>query len=242
MPRKITLALLFSASLLMFLLLLMPAAVLVERVPPLRPGGAPLVLTNPQGLWWDGQADWQWQRRQGSVKWALDWHGLVPGLALKMHSNDDAARLSGWLGADWGDWQLQQTRLSLPVALVADHIPQGSADGRVDATLMQITFGDGKIKALQGTLQYGGGTVTWGRNGSATVPVLQGRLSMDNEQPALQVVGPESESLVDARLADGRFELEVRRAWPMLLGVSQGGNPEDVVFQMSQPFALPGGQ
>ncbi len=88
--------------------------------------------------------------------------GWCQGLALKTRSNDDAARLSGWLGADWGDWQLQQTRLSLPVALVADHIPQGSADGRVDATLMQITLGDGKIKQLQGTLQYGGGTVSWG--------------------------------------------------------------------------------
>ena len=91
MPRKITLALLFSVSLLLFLLLLMPAAVLVERVPALRPGGAPLVITNPQGLWWDGQANWQWQRRQGTVQWALDWHGLVPGLALKTRSDDDAA-------------------------------------------------------------------------------------------------------------------------------------------------------
>ncbi|MEQ3637816.1 type II secretion system protein N [Alcanivorax sp.] len=241
MPRKITLALLFGVSLLLFLLLLMPAAVLVERVPLLRPAGAPMLLSKPQGVWWDGQANWQWQRRQGTVQWELDWHGLVPGLTLKMRSTDDAARLSTWVGADWGDWQLQEARLSLPVALVAAHIPQGSADGRVDATLMQLTLGDDKIKQLQGTLQYSGGTVSWGRNGSATVPVLQGRLSMDNAQPTLQVVGPEGESLVDARLAEGRFELEVRRAWPMLLGVSQGGNPQDVVFQMSQPFAVLGG-
>ncbi|WP_288368363.1 type II secretion system protein N [uncultured Alcanivorax sp.] len=242
MPRKITLALLFGVSLLLFLLLLMPAAVLVERVPALRPGGAPLVLTNPQGVWWNGQANWQWQRRQGTVQWSLDWHGLVPGLTLKMRTTDDAARLSTWLGADWGDWQLQHARLSLPMALVTEHIPQGSASGRVDATLMLLSFGDSRIKQLQGTLQYSGGTVSWGRNGSALVPVLQGRLSMNNEQPTLQVEDPDNNSLLDARLANGRFELEVRRAWPMLLGVSQGGDPDDVVFQMSQPLVLFGGQ
>ena len=95
---------------------------------------------------------------------------------------------------------------------------------------------------MQGTLQYSGGTVSWGRNGSALVPVLQGRLSMNNEQPTLQVEDPDNNSLLDARLANGRFELEVRRAWPMLLGVSQGGDPDDVVFQMSQPLVLFGGQ
>ena len=44
--------------------------------------------------------------------------------------------------------------------------------------------------------------------------------------------------LMSARLSEGRFQLEVLRAWPMLLGVSQGGQPDDVVFQMSQPFSL----
>ena len=88
------------------------------------------------------------------------------------------------------------------------------------------------------TLQYGGGTVTWGRSGSAVVPVLQGRVSMEGEDPVLEVTSPEGRQLMNARLSEGRFQLEVFRAWPILLGVSQGGQPDDVVFQMSQPFAL----
>ena len=61
---------------------------------------------------------------------------------------------------------------------------------------------------------------------------------MAGEVPTLQVVDPDGERLMHARISEGRFHLEVMRAWPLLLGVSQGGSPDDVVFQMSQPFSL----
>ncbi|MED5387712.1 MAG: type II secretion system protein N [Pseudomonadota bacterium] len=239
MPRSLTLALVFLVSLLVFLIIGMPAAAVVEQVPALRPGGAALTLSDPRGRWWQGQARWRWKQLQGSLDWELDWHGLVPGANLSLRSDrGESARLSGWLGADWGDWQLEQARLSLPVAMVAEHVPQGSADGRLDGVLMALTIADDRIAHLQGTLDYSGGQVTWGNNGSATVPALRGRLSMEEDAPTLRVVDPEGERLMHARIAEGRFHLEVMRAWPLLLGVSQGGSPEDVVFQMSQPFSL----
>ena len=107
---------------------------------------------------------------------------------------------------------------------------------------MSLQVADDAIQHVQGTLDYSGGTVTWGRNGAADVPPLQGRLSMEDQVPSLQVTDPEGERLVQARINEGRFHLEVMRAWPLLLGVSQGGSPDDVVFQMSQPFSLKRGQ
>jgi general secretion pathway protein N len=112
----------------------------------------------------------------------------------------------------------------------------------VDAVLMALQIAGDTIEQLQGTLDYSGGTVTWGNNGAATVPELQGRLSMEGQVPTLQVTDPEGERLVQARIDEGRFHLEVMRAWPLLLGVSEGGSPDDVVFQMSQPFSLKRGQ
>ena len=76
MPRNLTLALVFVVSLLVFLVLGMPAAVVVERVPAMRVGGAVLTLSEPRGRWWQGQAQWRWKQLQGSLDWTLDWHGL----------------------------------------------------------------------------------------------------------------------------------------------------------------------
>lgn len=241
MPRKWILGLSFVLSLVVFLTLLMPAAVVLERMPALRIGGAPLALSAPRGPWWQGQCQWRWQQLQGDLQWDLDWHGLVPGLQLSLQSRPGLhgdAKLSGWLGADWGDWHLEQARFSIPVALVAEHVPQGQADGRVDGTILSLKIAEQAILDAQGTAQYSGGLVTWGRNGSAKVPALDGRLSMESGVPTLQVVDPQGTELVVARIADERFQLQVLRAWPMLLGVSEGGEADDVVFQMSQPFKL----
>lgn len=240
MPRKLTLALVFVACLLLFLVVLMPAAVLVERVPQLRPGGVSLVLENARGRWWNGQVDWRWQQQQGTLGWMLDFRGLTPGLDVSLRTTAGSdLRLAGWLGGSGAqNWRLLQVRASVPVSLVAELIPQGGADGRADASIMEFAVQDGRVTEARATLQYGGGTVTWGRSGSAVVPVLQGRVSMEGEDPVLEVTSPEGRQLMNARLSEGRFQLEVFRAWPILLGVSQGGQPDDVVFQMSQPFAL----
>lgn len=238
MPKLIALTLFFLLSLLGFLAWLMPAAFVVERLPELRPAGHPLTLTSTTGRWWQGQSDWRWQDQGGELDWNLDWHGLVPGVTFKLASQE--ARAAGWLGADWGDWQLEQVRLSLPVPLVAEHLPQGSATGQVDATVIQARLSDNRINDLQGTLEYGGGTVSWGDE-SATIPKLDGRLVMEKDTPVLTVTDPEKSQLLHASLEEGRFQLQVMRAWPQLLGVSQGGNPSDVVFRMSQPVPLNAG-
>lgn len=236
MRRWIALGAVFVISLLVCLIVLMPAAVLVDRLPALRPGGAPLVLSGARGPWWDGQVAARWRNHNGELAWTLDWHGLTPGLQLSMVSDDLNA--DGWLGAAWGDWRLEQWRARVPVAPFSASVPQGDADGTVDLTLMALELSDHDVVDAKGTLTYSGGTVTWGRDGAAEVPPLDGRLTMVDGAPELEVTGPRQQQLVHARLDNQKLNVQVRRAWPQLLGVSQGGDPADVVFRMSRPLTL----
>ncbi|MBM7334025.1 MAG: type II secretion system protein N [Alcanivorax sp.] len=236
MRRWIALGAVFVISLLVCLVVLMPAAVLVDRLPALRPGGAPLVLSGARGPWWDGRVQARWRNRSGDLAWTLDWHGLTPGLQLSMVS--DGLNADGWLGAAWGDWRLEQWRATVPVAPFSAEIPQGNADGTVNLTLMTLELAEQAVVDAKGTLTYSGGTVTWGRDGAAEVPPLDGRLAMVDGAPELEVTGPQQQQLVHARLDNQKLNVQVRRAWPQLLGVSQGGDPSDVVFRMSRPLAL----
>ncbi|HCE41546.1 MAG TPA: type II secretion system protein N [Alcanivorax sp.] len=236
MRRWFALGAVFVVSLLVCLVVLMPAAVVVERVPAPRPGGAPLTLSDARGPWWDARVDARWRDRRGELRWRLDWHGLTPGVQLSMVSGDLDA--SGWLGADWGGWRLEQWRATVPVAPFSANVPQGDADGTVDLTLMALELADQTVVDAKGTLTYSGGTVTWGRDGAAQVPPLDGRLAMVNGAPELEVTGPRRQQLVHARLENEKLNVQVRRAWPQLLGVSQGGDPSDVVFRMSRPLTV----
>lgn len=235
MRRWIALGAVFFLSLCVFLIALMPAAVLVERLPALRPGGAPLTLSDARGRWWDGSVQVRWRDQQGRLLWHLDWHGMTPGAQLRL----DAGRLKmdGWLGAAWGDWRLEHWHGSVPVAMVGRYVPQGNATGTVDFSLLALELADSVVVDAKGTLTYGGGMVTWSRDGSAQVPPLNGRLTMENKGPVLTVTGPQQQSLVRASIENNKLSVKVRRAWPQLLGVSQGGDPSDVVFQMSRPVS-----
>ena len=117
-------------------------------------------------------------------------------------------------------------------------MPQGDADGTVSLSLLVLELVDENVVDAKGTLDYSGGTVSWGRDGSASVPPLDARLTMSESGPRLTVTGPEQQQLVLASLEDKTLSVQVRRAWPQLLGVSQGGDPSDVVFRMRRPLTL----
>jgi general secretion pathway protein N len=236
MRRWIALGAVFFLSLCVFLVALMPAAVLVERLPALRPGGTPLKLGPAHGLWWDGSVPAEWGEQRGRLSWTLDWHGATPGLQLSLHSQD--LKAGGWLGAAWGNWRLEQWRATVPAAMISQRIPQGDADGTAHLSLMVLELADDSVVDAKGTLDYSGGIVTWGRDGSARVPPLDGRLFMAEGGPQVTVTGPDQQQLVVARIQEQTLNVQVHRAWPQLLGVSQGGNPSDVVFQMSRPLVL----
>ena len=96
--RWFALGAVFVASLVVFLVALMPAALVIDKVPALRPGGAPLVLSDARGPWWDADVRARWRDQQGRLSWELNWHGLTPGVDLSLSAGELQAR--GWLGAD----------------------------------------------------------------------------------------------------------------------------------------------
>ncbi|MEC8879173.1 MAG: type II secretion system protein N, partial [Pseudomonadota bacterium] len=208
--RWFALGAVFVASLVVFLVALMPAALVIDKVPALRPGGAPLVLSDARGPWWDADVRARWRDQQGRLSWELNWHGLTPGVDLSLSAGELQAR--GWLGAAWGDWRLEQWRATVPVAPFSAEIPQGNADGTVNLTLMTLELAEQAVVDAKGTLTYSGGTVTWGRDGAAEVPPLDGRLAMVDGAPELEVTGPQQQQLVHARLDNQKLNVQVRRA------------------------------
>lgn len=238
MPRLSVLISVFLVSLLGWSLWLLPAAPVIHALGQPRLAGAPLLLSDAGGSVWDGQVSWRWQRQHGRVSWRVDWHGLTPGLYLKAQGGDGS--LSGWFGVWPGRLEAGDVKLDVAVAPIAALIPRGGADGRVSGDISRCVWQDNSITALAGKLRYSGGGINWGNNGHATVPALDGRLFMKDGGAHGQVTGPKQRVLADASLKQGQLHLRVFRAWPMLLGVSQGGAAGDVVFQVSRPLGTAG--
>ena len=92
--RWFALGAVFVASLVVFLVALMPAALVIDRVPALRPGGAPLVLSDARGPWWDADVRVRWRDQQGRLSWRLDWRGLTPGVKLSLAADDLRAAMA----------------------------------------------------------------------------------------------------------------------------------------------------
>lgn len=239
MPRPLILVTVFVVSFLGFGLWSVPAEVLVSRVSGFPLGDARLELDQPRGRLWDGAARWRWRRLTGRVDWDLDWRGLTPGLQLALSGG--GIELAGWLGGGSGRVRALDWQLDLPVSLIARHVDRGDAGGRLSGELRELHWRDRQMQALDGELRWSGGTVRWQPDGNADLPPLDGRLFMAEGTPRAEVTDPDGQQLADARIANGEAHLRVYRAWPMLLGVSGGGQASDVVLEVSQPVTGPGG-
>ncbi|MCG8394460.1 MAG: type II secretion system protein N [Pseudomonadales bacterium] len=209
----------------------MPASVITsawpaEKIPP----------PDLYGLWWNGQGQAQWEGQSMDVSWRLDWRGLTPGLQLSLKSGQVSA--TGWAGADWGDWELAQWQVSIPVNLLNSLFPRGKADGRLDIGLSRLALAGSEIRAVDATLNYGGGTVDMGPGMARDVPPIQGVLAMQDGIPMLSVTGPDKQSLAKANLKGKTLTVEIFRALPLLLEMSEGGNASDVVFSTHQDLPV----
>lgn len=234
MPRPLLLISVFLVSFLIWSLWLLPAAPVVSKLDGLPVAGAPLQLSQVQGRLWEGSAHWRWQRQDGRLRWDIDWRGLTPGVRLALESGSVA--FDGWLSAGPGRFSARELTLNMPVAEIARHIEQGSAEGTVSADVRELDWRDESFEALEGRLKWSGGRVTWQGGGSADIPPLDGRLFMEGGTARAEVTDPEKQRLAEASVTDGEITFRVFRAWPMLLGVSGGGQASDVVLEVSQPF------
>jgi general secretion pathway protein N len=210
---------------------LVPAKLVLERLDGIVLGPAELQLSRVDGRLWQGGARWQWQQLSGGLRWQTDWRGLTPGVALNV-TGDIVA--SGWLGSTGGGIDARSIDLALPLAPFVRDLPNITADGAISVRGLSLQWSEAGPRAAEGSLAYNGGDVSWAAGQGATLPPLQGTLLQDGEAALAQVYSPEGTLLADARLDKEYAQLRVYRAWPALLGASQGGNLADVVFETSQ--------
>ena len=218
-------------SVLVWVVWLIPAKPLLEPVDGVMLGQQPLRLARIEGRVWDGSARWQWQRLSGSLRWQVDWRGLTPGVELFI-TGDIVA--SGWLGSAAGGVDLRNVDVAAPLAPLIAGMPNVSAEGNVSLRSVSFKWTDNGPAGAQGSLGYTGGYVSWAAEQGATLPALEGMLRQDGEAAVAEVYSPAGELLADGSLDRDNARLRVYRAWPALLGFSQGGSASDVAFETSQ--------
>lgn len=233
MPRVLTLIGLFLLCLLFFLVRSLPAAPFARHVDGLMIAGAPLQLEQVHGRVWAGDARWRWSTWRGELNWATDWRGLLPGVRLDIAGHGISAQ--GWLAATPGSAQVRDLSFTVPLSEISRNMPAGRADGTVSGHVDLLRFYRDGSAEVEGALRYGGGRVSWA-DGEATVPPLDGKLFTAHNVAWLVMTDPAETRLLDAKVEDGEAAVRVYRSWPRLLGVSQGGADEDVVFQVAQPL------
>ena len=232
MPRPLALIGVFVASLLVFIVWNMPAAPFVRHLDGQMIGDAPLQVSQIRGRLWDGEARWRWQRYRGELQWETRWRGLTPGVELDLAGSGLEVR--GWAGASPRAVSARDLSLRVPLAEISRDMPEGRIDGVLTGQVSHLRLARSGDVFAQGQLYYAGGEVSWPPDGNATVPPLEGRLFTEDNVARLEVTDPQGTRLVDGQVNAGEAALRVYRAWPRLLGVSQGGQDSDVVFQVTQ--------
>ncbi len=237
LKHGIYLGLVFMTSFLFFFIVLTPAGIVTAYLPSADKDSSP----RPElyGLWWHGKGVFDIENQKLSIRWELDWQGLVPGLSLVIGSGDVEA--SGWVGADWGEWRLADWEARLPAEVINSFLPQGKASGMMAITLDELHLANNTITAASGLIRFDGGQVSLGEGMELTVPPIHGTLAMDKDSPVLAVSGPEEQPLATARLSGKTLSLQVFRAFPLLLEMSEGGDASEVVFSTQHDIDLSGG-
>ncbi len=221
-------------AVLVWALVMLPARPVLAPLNGMQLGSATLQLSRIEGRLWQGSARWQWLDLSGSLRWDTSWRGMSFGADL-MVSGDIVA--TGWAGAAPGGFALNGMDIVVPVALLVQGMPNVSAEGTATARGLTLQWQDGAPAGAEAQLSYSGGRISWAEGQGADVPVLTGSLRQEGEAAVFEARSPDSALLADGQLTNETVRLRVYRAWPALLGMSQGGSPADVVFETSQQLA-----
>jgi general secretion pathway protein N len=221
-------------AVLVWAVVMLPARPVLAPLNGIQLGPAALQLSRIEGRLWQGNARWQWQALSGSLRWETSWRGLSFGADLTV-SGDIVA--TGWVGAAPAGVSLAGVDIVVPVAPLVQGMPNVSAEGLATVRGLGLQWSDGAPHGAEAMLSYSGGRISWAPGQGAEIPVLTGNLRQDGGAAVLEVRSPDSALLADGQLTNESARLRVYRAWPALLGVSQGGSPTDVVFETSQQLA-----
>lgn len=232
MPAKRWLIGVFLVSLVVFLVVGMPARLLARYVAPsLQASG--ITLASVGGTVWHGAAQWRWRQMAGTLGWDVDWDMLTPGLTLTV---DGPLSLQGWLGVSPSAIRLRDASLALPGSTLGQWQPQLQLDGRILARDLSVTFSDKRLTDVAGRLAYTGGQGRWARQDPVMVPVLQGELVGTDQGALLDIKTDAGELMASASVSGNIGALKVYRAWVSQIGLSRGGADSDVVFETSLPL------
>ena len=233
MPAKRWLIATFLVSFLVFLVAGLPARLVAQLAQqPLAASGVSIVSAS--GTLWHGQSVWRWRDMRGELGWELDWRGLTPGINIDLKG---PLALSGWLSGGPASVQLRDAELSMAGAMLERWQPQLKLAGRITGRNLALSFRDKRVTDAAGELAYTGGQASWSTQKPVTVTPLKGVLEPTDDGAALTVRDASDGSmLAQGSITGNTGALKVYRAWVMMLELSRGGAPEDVVFETSMPL------
>lgn len=233
MPAKRWLIAAFLVSFLTFLVAGLPAA-LVAQLAQKSLAASGVSIVSVSGTLWHGQSVWRWRDMRGQLGWMLDWRGLQPGINVDL---EGPLKLSGWLSGGPASIQLRDAELSMTGAVLERWQPQLKLAGRVTGRNLALSFTDKRVTDAAGELAYTGGQASWNTQKPVTVAPLKGVLEPTDDGAALTIRDAgEGSVLAQGSIAGNIGALKVYRAWVMMLELSRGGAPEDVVFETSMPL------
>jgi len=237
MARAWLMILVFTIALLFFAIVAMPARVIIKEQNYIL-AGEQLSLTKVSGKLLQGTARWRWRELDGKVRWRLQQALPVPRIRIRIDS--PALEAQGGIAVSLlGNLAIQNLALNADVKYFSEALALavGGADGNLLGELEEVLLtSEGSVSA-EGVINYSGGHIHWA-NGSATVGPLQ--LIMDRQSTELTHLelraSSSTELYMDGSINGRIFEWQVYRRWVQLLGMSQGGAADDVVFKISDQW------
>lgn len=221
-------------SIVSWLVWLLPARVVIEPMVPLTMGQQTLQLEEIQGRLWAGNARWALADQQGVLGWSWGWQGLRPTLEVTLSGALElrASTLPGWKSIE-----VRRLDGRLPVAPWAPLLVSGATlEGVLSLQAVALHWRVGEVPQLHaGHVFFSGGNGRYGRE-SANLPALWGSVQPQAEGSELRVRNEQDTEVALLELAADRVSFKVLRTWALMLGASQGGAPDDIIFQTSFTF------
>lgn len=153
---------LFLFSYLFFLLALMPASVVVTRLPLPKS----LQLNAVQGTLWQGEVgEVRWQQHTlHHVSWQIEWSRLLVGMPALHLTLNDPQFLSGETTVGWrGDLFVEDLSLHVPVSMISSLIPMPvpiGLTGNASLSIRQLQINPQHCTQLQGSLTWQAGNLS----------------------------------------------------------------------------------
>lgn len=151
MRANVRVAAVFMLLYLLFLIVQLPAGVLISRMP------AGISAAQAAGTLWHGELQQvRWRTHSvGNISWRLGLSALTPVLHLRLQNPEGISGQGNVRG--WRRLQFEQWQLSAPADYALSHLPLSvplRATGRLQLQVQRATFAQRRCDALTATLSW----------------------------------------------------------------------------------------